>query len=177
MISDRCIQGCLLRMKCIGDVLGTQINKSTLPLQYRYLLLVLIQCLGKRKAGYDVANGILTMMTTLTLNKDFNFSKMIFENMKENVKKTTHKSYKFWMYPRFLQMIIDSQLVGLVKEKEDVLTIDTMNEGTLMIVKKMSKYKEGPMPPKMISYLGSPTYVTPSDDKWRNVDSDSDMKM
>ncbi|KAJ0800124.1 hypothetical protein HanPI659440_Chr03g0099381 [Helianthus annuus] len=162
-------------MRCVGDVLATQINKSALPLQYKFLSLVLIQCLGKRKAGYDMANtGILTMMTALTINKDFNFSRMIFENMKENIEQTTRKSYKFWMYLRFVQMFIDSQLEGLVKASDDILPIDSMNEGTLTIVKRMSKYKEGRVPRKMIGHLGNPLYVTPADVKWRHPESDSD---
>ncbi|MFS8006249.1 hypothetical protein Hanom_Chr14g01246991 [Helianthus anomalus] len=58
--------------------------------------------------------GILAMMTVLTLKKDFNFSVIIFENMK-----------------------------GLVKEQKHILTIKTINEGTFTIVKRLSKYKEG----------------------------------
>ncbi|MFS7916627.1 hypothetical protein Hanom_Chr03g00179471 [Helianthus anomalus] len=50
-----CTHGCLLRMKCTGDILSTQINKGDLPMRYKFLLHVLIQCLSNRRAGYDMA--------------------------------------------------------------------------------------------------------------------------
>ncbi|KAM0053320.1 hypothetical protein Hdeb2414_s0007g00258361 [Helianthus debilis subsp. tardiflorus] len=156
-------------MKCSGDILVGQINKATLPLQYKYLLHILIQCLGKRKAGYDTASSsILGMMTALTLNKDFNFSREVFENMKENLEKQTRMTYKFWMYPRFRQIIIDTQVENLPKEEKNMLKIDVMTEHTLKVLKRISKYDEGPVPRKMIGYLGNPNYVTPANDKWTN---------
>ncbi|KAJ0716153.1 hypothetical protein HanPI659440_Chr13g0509551 [Helianthus annuus] len=50
----KCQRGCLLRMKCTGDILGKQLNKSSLPLRYKFLLHVLIQCLSNRRSGYDM---------------------------------------------------------------------------------------------------------------------------
>ncbi|MFS7917630.1 hypothetical protein Hanom_Chr03g00191351 [Helianthus anomalus] len=48
-----------------------------------------------------------------------------------------------------------------------------MNEGTLTTVKRMSKYKEGHVPRRLIGHLGNPLYVTHADDKWRHPKSDS----
>ncbi|MFS7957839.1 hypothetical protein Hanom_Chr07g00671101 [Helianthus anomalus] len=59
IISVRCYQGCLLRVKCTGDVLVAQLNKTHLLLQYKYFLHVLIHCLGTRKIGYDMARDTL----------------------------------------------------------------------------------------------------------------------
>ncbi|KAF5756480.1 hypothetical protein HanRHA438_Chr17g0825451 [Helianthus annuus] len=53
-----CTRGCLLRMKCTGDIFAGQINKAKLPLQYKFLLHVLIQCLSESRAGYDMAGMI-----------------------------------------------------------------------------------------------------------------------
>ncbi|MFS7981987.1 hypothetical protein Hanom_Chr10g00957481 [Helianthus anomalus] len=39
----KCEGGCVLRMKCVGDILGNQLNKSWLLLHYKFLLHVLIQ--------------------------------------------------------------------------------------------------------------------------------------
>ncbi|MFS7900919.1 hypothetical protein Hanom_Chr00s152054g01822331 [Helianthus anomalus] len=71
-------RGCLLRMKCIIDILGGQINKAWLPLRYKFLLHILIQCLSNRRSGYDMAsNALVGMMVTLVLNKPFSISKYI----------------------------------------------------------------------------------------------------
>ncbi|MFS7951998.1 hypothetical protein Hanom_Chr07g00601801 [Helianthus anomalus] len=50
-----CTRGSLLRMKCIGNIYKNQINKGDLPLRYKFLLHVLIQCISNRRAGYDIA--------------------------------------------------------------------------------------------------------------------------
>ncbi|MFS7965880.1 hypothetical protein Hanom_Chr09g00767351 [Helianthus anomalus] len=105
-----CTRGCLLRMKCTGDIFARQINKGKLPLQYKFLLHVLIQCISKSRAGYDmVGNDLVGLMVALVLNKPFNISKFIFSNMKENLRRTGSRTSgnKFWMYPRFLQMIMN----------------------------------------------------------------------
>ncbi|KAM0003122.1 hypothetical protein Hdeb2414_s0297g00860091 [Helianthus debilis subsp. tardiflorus] len=62
--------GCLLRMKCTGDIFSNQINKGDLPLRYKFLLHVLIQCISNIRAGYDIAgNDIIGLMVALVLNK------------------------------------------------------------------------------------------------------------
>ncbi|KAJ0682885.1 hypothetical protein HanPI659440_Chr16g0652311 [Helianthus annuus] len=105
-------QSCVLRMKCIGDIFSTQINKEDLPLRYKFLLHILIQCISNRRVGYDMAgNNLVGLMVALVLNKPFSISKYIFANMKENMTRTGSRTTrnKFWMYPRFLQMIINVQ--------------------------------------------------------------------
>ncbi|MFS7906696.1 hypothetical protein Hanom_Chr01g00062261 [Helianthus anomalus] len=80
-----CTRGCLLRMKWIGDIFSTQINKGDLSMRYKFLLHVLIQCISNRRAGYDMAsNDLVGLMVALVLNKPFSISKYIFSNMKEN---------------------------------------------------------------------------------------------
>ncbi|KAJ0636186.1 hypothetical protein HanOQP8_Chr17g0659061 [Helianthus annuus] len=126
-----CTHGCLLRMKCIGDIFSSQINKGDLPMRYKFLLHVLIQCLSNKRAGYDMAgNDLVGLMVALVLNKSFSISKYIFANMKENMTRTGGRTtgHKFWMYPRFLQMIMNIQHPGLPKADDDILTIDSMIE-------------------------------------------------
>ncbi|KAM0031217.1 hypothetical protein Hdeb2414_s0017g00506271 [Helianthus debilis subsp. tardiflorus] len=101
-----CTRGCLLRMKCTGDIFSSQINKGDLPMQYKFLLHVLIQCLSNKRAGYDMAGkDLVGLMVALVLNKPFSISKYIFANMKENMTRTGGRTTrnKFWLYPRFLQ--------------------------------------------------------------------------
>ncbi|KAM0006292.1 hypothetical protein Hdeb2414_s0178g00824901 [Helianthus debilis subsp. tardiflorus] len=172
-----CQRGCLLRMKCVDDILGGQINKAWLPLRYKFLLHILIQCLSNRRSGYDMANNDLVgLMVSLVLNKPFSISKYIFANMKENLGRTGVGGSKFWMYPRFLQMIMNVQHPNLPKSDNDVLKIDVMLEHSLKIFrgKTAKRYKESTPPRKMFGALANTAYVAPENDKWRHDDSQSD---
>ncbi|MFS7957720.1 putative non-specific protein-tyrosine kinase [Helianthus anomalus] len=175
----QCQRGCLRRMKCIGDILGKQLNKSSLPLRYKFLLHVLIQCLSNRRSGYDRANNDLVgLMVALVLNKPFNISKYIFANMKENLRRTGSVTggSKFWMYPRFLQMIMNVQHPNLPKEDNDILKVDVMKDISLKILKGFSakSYKESDPPRKLFGFLDNNAYVAPENDKWRHDNSESD---
>ncbi|KAJ0730748.1 hypothetical protein HanOQP8_Chr07g0243821 [Helianthus annuus] len=166
-------------MKCTGDILCNQINKGDLPLRYKFLMHVLIRCISNRRAGYDMAgNDLIGLMVALVLNKPFSISKYIFANMKENMTRTGSRTTgnKFWMYPRFLQMIMNVQHPGLPKADNDILKIETMIENSLKIFKALAakRYKETDPPTKLIGALRKPDYVAPADDKWRHDDSQSD---
>ncbi|MFS7921216.1 hypothetical protein Hanom_Chr03g00234181 [Helianthus anomalus] len=64
-----CTRGCLLKIKCTDDIFARQINKAKLRLQYKFLLHVLIQCISKSRAGYDMAgNDHIGLMVALVLN-------------------------------------------------------------------------------------------------------------
>ncbi|XP_035842121.1 uncharacterized protein LOC118488838 [Helianthus annuus] len=166
-------------MKCTGDILGKQLNKSSLPLRYKFLLYVLIQCLSNRRSGYDMANyGLVGLMVALVLNKPFNISKYIFANMKENLRRTGSMTggSKFWMYPRFLQMIMNVQHPNLPKEDNDVMKVEVMKEISLKVLKGFSakSFKESDPPWKLFGFLDKNAYVAPENDKWRHDNSESD---
>ncbi|MFS7936533.1 hypothetical protein Hanom_Chr05g00416691 [Helianthus anomalus] len=78
-------------------------------------------------------NDLVGLMVSLVLNKPFSISKYIFVNMKENLGRTGAGGNKFWMYPRFLQMIMNVQHPNLPKADNDVLKIDVMMEHSLKI--------------------------------------------
>ncbi|MFS8026675.1 hypothetical protein Hanom_Chr16g01489511 [Helianthus anomalus] len=147
-----CTRGYLLRMKCTGDILSNQINKGDLSLCYKFLLHVLIQCISNRRAGYDMTwNDLIGLMVALV-------------EYDETGSRITGN--KFWMYPRFLQMIMNVQHPGLPKADNDIL----------MIFKALAakSYKETDPPRKLIGAHGKPDYVAPADDKWRHDYSQSD---
>ncbi|MFS8003264.1 hypothetical protein Hanom_Chr13g01211971 [Helianthus anomalus] len=169
-----CQRGCLLRVKCVNDILGGQINKAWLPLRYKFLLHILIQCLSNRRSGYDMeSNALVGLMVALVLNKPFSISKYIISNMKENLGRTGVGGNKFWMYPRVLQMIMNVQHPNLPKSDNDVQKIDAMLENSLKIFKGVAakQYKESTPPRKM---FGALAYGAPDNDKWRHDESQSD---
>ncbi|MFS7921215.1 hypothetical protein Hanom_Chr03g00234171 [Helianthus anomalus] len=98
--------------------------------------------------------------------------------MKENLRRTGSctSSKKFWMYPRFLQMIMNVQHPNLPKADNDLLKIDAMHEQSLLIFKGFFTkiYVESDPPRKMFGALDNTEYVAPTNDKWRHDDSQSD---
>ncbi|KAJ0539294.1 hypothetical protein HanHA300_Chr08g0284681 [Helianthus annuus] len=157
-----CQRGCLLRMKCENDILGGQINKAWLPLRYKFLLLILIQCLSNRRGGYDMAsNDLVGLMVALVLNRLFSISKYIFANMKEYLEE---------------QMSMNVQHPNLPKADNDILKIDAMLEHSLNIFRGVAakRYTESTHPRKMFGALTNKDYVAPTNDKWRHDDSQSD---
>ncbi|KAJ0797436.1 hypothetical protein HanPI659440_Chr04g0173811 [Helianthus annuus] len=128
-IDLQCQRGLLMRIKYSDNVLANQINKKYMPLRYKFLLHILIHCLSNKRSGYDLSPIALTgLFTALILNKPFNISRYIFDNLKENARRplpsaTQRTSTKFWLYPRFLQMMIDDQIPDLAKAEADVLPL------------------------------------------------------
>ncbi|KAJ0592772.1 hypothetical protein HanHA300_Chr03g0089051 [Helianthus annuus] len=169
-----------MRLRYSDNVLANQINKKYMPLRYKFLLHILIHCLSNKRSGYDLSPIDLTgLFTALILNKPFNISRYIFDNLKENARRplpsaTQRTSTKFWLYPRFLQMMIDDQIPDLPKAEADVLPVNPMNERTLLIFKSMSAYKESDPIRKLIGHLDVPNYEAPQNNKWRRDASDSD---
>ncbi|KAJ0704588.1 hypothetical protein HanPI659440_Chr14g0564331 [Helianthus annuus] len=179
-IPIKCTRGCLLRMKCTADIFAGQINKASLPMRYKFLLHVLIQCLGKNRAGgYDMTGfDLIGLMVALVLNKPFSISKLLFAYMKDNLQRTRSRTTgkKFWIYPRFVQMVMNTQHPDLPKADTDILKIETMLAHSFNLFKGHSakKYKESDPPRKMFGALANKAYVAPDDDKWRHNDSQSD---
>ncbi|KAF5781420.1 hypothetical protein HanXRQr2_Chr11g0483421 [Helianthus annuus] len=135
-------------------------------MRYKFLLQILIQCLSNRRSGYDMtSNDLIGLMVALVLNKPFIISKYLFSNMKENLRRTSASGHKFWMYPRFLQMIMNVQHPDLPKAANDVLKIDVMIEHSLKIFKGVAaKCYPEEAPRKMFGALEDKNYVAPANE-------------
>ncbi|MFS8034425.1 hypothetical protein Hanom_Chr17g01581001 [Helianthus anomalus] len=72
----------------------------------------------------------------------------LFANMKENLGRTCASGNKFWMYLRFLQMIMNVQHPNLPKAAIDVLKIYVMIEHSLNIFRGVAaqRYTESTPP-------------------------------
>ncbi|MFS7890252.1 hypothetical protein Hanom_Chr06g00555471 [Helianthus anomalus] len=127
-------------------------------------------------AGSDLVG----LMVALVLNKPFNISKFIFANMKENLRRTRSRTSenKFWMYPRFMQMIMNVEHPNLPKADNDILKLDAMHEQSLLIFKGFSakRYVESDTPRKMFGALDNTEYVAPANDKWCHDDEEPNLK-
>nr|GEX67562.1 synaptobrevin, longin-like domain protein [Tanacetum cinerariifolium] len=66
--------------------------------QWKYLIHTIMQCLSPKSTGFnEFSSNIATALVCLAANRVYNFSKMIFDGMVQNV---NNKVSKFLMYPR-----------------------------------------------------------------------------
>ncbi|GKB32376.1 hypothetical protein Tco_0871777 [Tanacetum coccineum] len=74
--------------------------------QWRFLVHHLLHCISSKSGGWDqFGSNIATALISLSTDRIYNFSKLIFDGMVANLRSKT----KFLMYPRFLQMILNIQ--------------------------------------------------------------------
>ncbi|MCO6516803.1 MAG: hypothetical protein J6586_10005, partial [Snodgrassella sp.] len=71
---------------------------------WRFLIHTLLHCLSPKKTSYEQFGSTMGYpLVCLVSDRTFNFSRFIFNNMEGNVT----SSYKFLMYPRFVQAVLN----------------------------------------------------------------------
>ncbi|KAJ0751194.1 hypothetical protein HanLR1_Chr05g0190801 [Helianthus annuus] len=81
---ERMVKGCMLRMGYNGDLNKANYLKACFPKAYKFLIHSVLLALSHRKGGYDVMRDYqMNMVTTLMLNKKYNFSKVVFHYLAE----------------------------------------------------------------------------------------------
>ncbi|MFS7992874.1 putative transcription factor bZIP family [Helianthus anomalus] len=167
---ERMVKGCMLRMGYNGPLNKANYLKACFPKPYKFLIHSVLHALSHRKGGYDTMRDYqMNMVTALVLNKKYNFSKIVFHYMVENI---TSKS-KTWVYPRFVQMILDHAYPYLERdENNDLLVLGHMNNEML---KQLPRYHPNhPEPSTKADFFGfikDKNYVDPDPvehQKWRN---------
>nr|GEZ31268.1 putative ribonuclease H-like domain-containing protein [Tanacetum cinerariifolium] len=72
--------------------------------QWRFLIHTILHCLSPEKTSWEqFSSNIAIAKICLAINRRFNYSKLIFYGMVKNLE----NKYKFMIYPRFLQMILN----------------------------------------------------------------------
>ncbi|CAI9277536.1 unnamed protein product [Lactuca saligna] len=80
--------------------------KKLLPLCWKYLAHVFVSCIsGRRSGANEISLANTGAIAALAAGFEFNFSKFIMNEMILNLE--GRKRDKFWMYPRFLQIILN----------------------------------------------------------------------
>nr|GFB33520.1 hypothetical protein [Tanacetum cinerariifolium] len=78
--------------------------------QWKFLIHTLLQSLSaKRTSWNEFSTAMASAVIRLSKGQKFNFSKYIFDSLVRNV----DSSSKFYMYPRFIQLIIQNQVSDL----------------------------------------------------------------
>nr|GEX43520.1 ribonuclease H-like domain-containing protein [Tanacetum cinerariifolium]GEX43522.1 ribonuclease H-like domain-containing protein [Tanacetum cinerariifolium] len=78
--------------------------------QWKFLIHTILQCMSaKRTSWNEFSLSMASAVICLSTGRKFNFSKYIFDSLVRNVDSST----KFYMYPRFLQLMIRAQVGDL----------------------------------------------------------------
>nr|GEX73122.1 retrovirus-related Pol polyprotein from transposon TNT 1-94 [Tanacetum cinerariifolium] len=84
--------------------------KAFFSTQWNFLIHTILQCLSaKRTAWNEFSSFMASAVICLTTGRKFNFLKYIFDSLVRNVDSPS----KFYMYPRFLQLMINAQIADL----------------------------------------------------------------
>nr|GEV11200.1 hypothetical protein [Tanacetum cinerariifolium] len=84
--------------------------KALFSSQWKFLIHTILQSMSaKRTAWNEFSSVMASAVICLSTGRKFNFSKYIFESLVGNV----DSSLKFYMYPRFIHLIIQNQLGDL----------------------------------------------------------------
>nr|GEW46082.1 hypothetical protein [Tanacetum cinerariifolium] len=87
--------------------------KAFFSSQWKFLIHTILQSLSaKRTSWNEFSSAMASAVIFLSTGQKFNFSKYIFESLVRNI----DSSSKFYMYPRFIQLIIQNQL-GVIEEQ------------------------------------------------------------
>nr|GEX79995.1 hypothetical protein [Tanacetum cinerariifolium] len=87
-------------------------QKGQFSHQWKYLIHIIMQCLSPKSNGFnEFSSDIATTLVCLATNRVYNFSKMTFDGMVQNVK---NKVSKFLMYPRFLSKCLKMGQFGQI---------------------------------------------------------------
>ncbi|KAM0025869.1 hypothetical protein Hdeb2414_s0021g00579741 [Helianthus debilis subsp. tardiflorus] len=172
---ERMVKGCMLRMAYSGPLNSANSFKENFSKPYKFFIHSIVHALSHRKGGYDVmCDDQMNMVTALVLNRKYNFSRIIFHYMKENI---TSKR-KTWIYPRFVQMILDHAYPDLEKyENNDLLALFHMDNETLKVLARYHKnHPESSTKEEFFGFIKDKNYQDPDPVdhlKWRN---DEEMK-
>ncbi|KAK1431981.1 hypothetical protein QVD17_08822 [Tagetes erecta] len=99
-------QACFINMDHPPIFPKQQFVRARLGKKWKLLCYVIQQCMSRRSAGFDnFPSDIASPIVAIAENKPFNMSKWIMKGFVFNLVKG--KRFKFLMYPRFLQLMIN----------------------------------------------------------------------
>ncbi|KAD2805283.1 hypothetical protein E3N88_38660 [Mikania micrantha] len=126
------------------------------------------------KGTFDELRDLMrSAMVALILNKPFNFSTMIFRYLSHNITKAKDI---FYMYPRFIQMLIDERFPeqNWPRVASDILKLKHMTDSSLGQVKIYQKSTDKILIKDLEGHCAKANYIAPLKDAWRHNDSNSE---
>nr|GEU56567.1 retrovirus-related Pol polyprotein from transposon TNT 1-94 [Tanacetum cinerariifolium] len=103
--------------------------------QWKFLIHTILQCISAKRASWNAfSSSMESVVICLSSGRNFNFSKYIFNNLIRNVDSPT----KFYMYPRFLQLMIRKQ-VGDLSTHTTKYTSPALTQKVLANMRRVGK--------------------------------------
>ncbi|MFS7963128.1 hypothetical protein Hanom_Chr08g00734501 [Helianthus anomalus] len=128
-LPEKMVEGCLLRMGYVDDLNSASYLKSKFTKPYKFLIHFVLISMSHQKRGFDTMRDyLMNMVVSHVLNKKYNFSHIVFHYMVEEIV----SDRKTWLYPRFVQMILDHAYPDLIRdEKNDLLVLSHMDNDSI----------------------------------------------
>nr|GEV97642.1 retrotransposon protein, putative, unclassified [Tanacetum cinerariifolium] len=109
--------------------------KAFFSSQWKFLIHNILQCMSaKRTSWNEFHSSMASAIIRLSSGRKFNFSKYIFDSLVRNVDSPS----KFYMYPRFLQLIIKKQ-VGDLSTHTTKYTSHTLTQKVFANMRRVGK--------------------------------------
>ncbi|KAI3828030.1 hypothetical protein L1987_02120 [Smallanthus sonchifolius] len=141
--------------------------------QWRYFAHIMIVCISSRKAGKDaMGHDLAAAMVDLSLNRGYNFSRYIFKALNDQI--NTAERFRFLLYPRFVQLLIDDALPNLraIGERLQVKRVDKRVFAQFL---KPGSVEPTPAHTDLFGHLLNEAYVAPEDWNWYSPNSAPEM--
>ena len=172
---ERMVKGCMLRLGYRSTLNTGNYLKSKFQKSFKFLIHCILISLSHTKGSYDQMRDYqMNMLTALVLNKKYNFSHIVFHYMAENIK-TDSKS---WMYPRFVQMLIDHAYPEIDRNiKNDLLIQSHMSNDSLkQLVRYHPNHPEPKVGAEFFGFIKDANYVDPDPVNHQNWRNEEEMK-
>nr|GEU39931.1 retrovirus-related Pol polyprotein from transposon TNT 1-94 [Tanacetum cinerariifolium] len=109
--------------------------KAFFSSQWKFLIHTILQSMNaKRTLWNEFSSAMASAVICLSTGRKFNFSKYIFESLVRNVDSTS----KFYMYPRFIQLLIKNQL-GDLSTHTTKYTSPTLTQKVFANIRRVGK--------------------------------------
>nr|GEX95930.1 copia protein [Tanacetum cinerariifolium] len=110
--------------------------KAFLSSQWKFLIHIILQCMSaKRTSWNEFSSSMASAVICLSSGRKFNFSKYIFDSLVRNLDSPA----KFYMYPRFLQLMIRKQ-VGALSTHTIKYTSPALTQKVFANMKRVGKW-------------------------------------
>ena len=112
-------------------------NKGGFPPKWKFIIHTLLQCLSPKTTGWnEFSSNMASGLICLAKNEEkFNFSKLIFDSV---VKALGNSSNQHYLYPRFLQLLMDKQFTNK-KVHAKVYPVHSHNKKVFSNMKRKGK--------------------------------------
>ncbi|XP_022019207.1 uncharacterized protein LOC110919241 [Helianthus annuus] len=150
-LPEKMVKGCMLRMGYVSDLNSASYLKSKFTKLYKFLIHSVLIAMSHQEGGFDTMRDyLMNMVVALVLNKKYNFSHIVFHYMVDEIV----SDRKTWLYPRFVQMMLDHAYPNLDRDEEnDLLVLSHMDNDS---IRSLARYHpKHPEPTKFAELFGA----------------------